>query len=403
MHTSIMLAAIGSAATLGKAQHLIELPSIPGDQELVVVDLGAEGAAVLGSSWNSTRREATPALWRPGIGTEPLPHVLGAEATDVYAMSADGRYVVGRTIDPATERAVAVRWTIGSEVEVIRPPAGYAHISAFDIDDDGRTMVGTTIREDGTVRGWHGSDSGDISLLQPPDGFGASVAMAVDASGSTIAGFAQASDGTMAPCIWNIDTGLEVLPIPIEADLAYANGISGDGNRVIGSSFDGIGTFVAYVWDRDEGLLDLDLGDEPSGVNSISRDGRFVAWHDFDGGHVFDDQLGRVNVRAYLEARGLARELPGFFGASHISPDGSTLAISYRTDERPYVSALITNFTLPTDCPPDIDLNERLDTFDFLAFLNRFNEGDLRADFDGDGQLTIADLLAFQTAFDAGC
>lgn len=403
MQKSIILAAIGSAATLGKAQHLIELPPIPGDQELVVVDLGAEGAAVLGISWNSTRREATPALWRPGIGTEPLPHVFGAEATDVYALSADGRYVVGRTIDPATERVVAVRWTIGSEFEVIRPPAGYAHISAFEIDDDGRIMVGVTLREDGTVRGWYGADAGNITLLQPPDGFEASVAMAVDATGRNIAGYAQASDGTTVPCIWNVDTGLEVLPIPVGADIAYANGISGDGRRAIGSSFDGIGTLSGYVWDRDEGILDLNLGDEPSGVDSISRNGQFLVWYDFGQSSIYEDQLGLVNVRAYLEARGLARQLPDFFGASHISPDGSTLAISYRTDERPYVSALITNFTLPTDCPADIDLNEQLDTFDFLAFMNRFNEGDLRADLDGDGALTIADFLAFQTAFDAGC
>lgn len=54
-----------------------------------------------------------------------------------------------------------------------------------------------------------------------------------------------------------------------------------------------------------------------------------------------------------------------------------------------------TSFTLPIHRPPDIDLNETLDTFDLLAFVNRFNAGNLRADLDGDGVLTIGDFLAF--------
>jgi hypothetical protein len=55
------------------------------------------------------------------------------------------------------------------------------------------------------------------------------------------------------------------------------------------------------------------------------------------------------------------------------------------------------------DCPPDLDADGTLTIFDFLTFLNLFQDGDAQADFDGDGELTIFDFLAFQTAFDAGC
>jgi hypothetical protein len=55
------------------------------------------------------------------------------------------------------------------------------------------------------------------------------------------------------------------------------------------------------------------------------------------------------------------------------------------------------------DCPPDLDADGFLTIFDFLAFLNLFQDGDAQADFDGDGELTIFDFLAFQDAFDAGC
>lgn len=54
-------------------------------------------------------------------------------------------------------------------------------------------------------------------------------------------------------------------------------------------------------------------------------------------------------------------------------------------------------------CSPDLDSDGVLTIFDFLTFLNLFEDGDAAADFDGDGELTLFDFLEFQTAFDAGC
>ena len=57
----------------------------------------------------------------------------------------------------------------------------------------------------------------------------------------------------------------------------------------------------------------------------------------------------------------------------------------------------------PAPCAADFDGDGDLTLFDFLAFQNAFAAGDLRADFDGDGVLTLFDFLAFQNAFAAGC
>ena len=54
-------------------------------------------------------------------------------------------------------------------------------------------------------------------------------------------------------------------------------------------------------------------------------------------------------------------------------------------------------------CTADFDGDGELTIFDFLAFQTAFDAGDAAADVDGDGSLTIFDFLAFQTAFDAGC
>lgn len=56
-----------------------------------------------------------------------------------------------------------------------------------------------------------------------------------------------------------------------------------------------------------------------------------------------------------------------------------------------------------TTCRVDLDGDDALTVFDFLAFQNLFAAGDLRADFTGDGALDFFDFLAFQNAFDLGC
>jgi len=54
-------------------------------------------------------------------------------------------------------------------------------------------------------------------------------------------------------------------------------------------------------------------------------------------------------------------------------------------------------------CRADFDGDGELTLFDFLAFSNAFDSGDLAADFDGDGSLTLFDFLTFSNEFDAGC
>ncbi|MEQ9097420.1 MAG: GC-type dockerin domain-anchored protein [Phycisphaerales bacterium] len=62
------------------------------------------------------------------------------------------------------------------------------------------------------------------------------------------------------------------------------------------------------------------------------------------------------------------------------------------------------SFTLTeADCYADFDGDGELTIFDFLAFQNAFDAGDSAADCDADGSLTLFDFLCFQNAFDAGC
>ena len=62
-----------------------------------------------------------------------------------------------------------------------------------------------------------------------------------------------------------------------------------------------------------------------------------------------------------------------------------------------------TPISLDAACRADIDGDGELTLFDFLAFSNLFDAGDLTTDFDGDGELTLFDFLTFTNEFDAGC
>jgi hypothetical protein len=55
------------------------------------------------------------------------------------------------------------------------------------------------------------------------------------------------------------------------------------------------------------------------------------------------------------------------------------------------------------ECYPDLDDDGELSLFDFLAYVNLFNEGDEGADCDADGDLTLFDFLCYTNAFNAGC
>lgn len=54
-------------------------------------------------------------------------------------------------------------------------------------------------------------------------------------------------------------------------------------------------------------------------------------------------------------------------------------------------------------CLADFDGDGELTIFDYLAFFNAFAAGDEAADCDGDGALSLMDFQCFQSAFLAGC
>ncbi|MFI4916317.1 MAG: GC-type dockerin domain-anchored protein [Phycisphaerales bacterium JB060] len=98
-------------------------------------------------------------------------------------------------------------------------------------------------------------------------------------------------------------------------------------------------------------------------------------------------------------------------GATAVANDGSTLlnGFDYDSMEDDRIQALLAaqaNWligSLGPICYPDFDEDGQLSIFDFLAFQSAFDSGDPAADCDEDGELTLFDFFCFQNLFAAGC
>jgi len=63
----------------------------------------------------------------------------------------------------------------------------------------------------------------------------------------------------------------------------------------------------------------------------------------------------------------------------------------------------IDNAAITFDCPADFDGDGELTILDFVAFQGAFVSGDDAADANADGALNVLDFIAFQVWFEAGC
>jgi hypothetical protein len=71
--------------------------------------------------------------------------------------------------------------------------------------------------------------------------------------------------------------------------------------------------------------------------------------------------------------------------------------------DQEYNALLYIGNTTGAPCRPDINGDGQVNVADFLAFLQLYAAGDTRADFNNDSQVNVQDFLAFLAAYAAGC
>lgn len=87
-------------------------------------------------------------------------------------------------------------------------------------------------------------------------------------------------------------------------------------------------------------------------------------------------------------------------GDGQFAPDTECLSYALGLYPDPLTTGI--NFWGQPSTPPwytDCNEDRRLDVFDFLCFINRFNDGDAYADCDGSGDLDLFDFLCFVNCY----
>lgn len=118
--------------------------------------------------------------------------------------------------------------------------------------------------------------------------------------------------------------------------------------------------------------------------------------------------LDADRLTQYYDGQILATDLvwsenvSGQFGDPGIPALAATNLFSLNITEMYFDDLLLEQFDEP-ECPADFNNDGRVDTLDFLSFLNAFNAGEPEADFNNDGRIDTLDFLAFLNAFNAGC
>ncbi len=155
-----------------------------------------------------------------------------------------------------------------------------------------------------------------------------------------------------------------------------------------------------YVWGENTGWLHLGDGEPADGVHYTNLDGadwgvnldratgllsgmgwaENVGWVNFSGGALADPpRPARLDLDTY--------RLRGYAWGENIG------WINLDDDER-FVAFY---------CPADFNRDLAIDTRDVLAFLNAWNAGDPRCDYDCNGVIDTRDVLAFLNRWSGGC
>ncbi|MEO1007407.1 MAG: GC-type dockerin domain-anchored protein [Planctomycetota bacterium] len=376
---------------------------------------GISDAGVAVGSFNHPAGEYF--LWTEDGGVELIGGVPAGSGVGGQAkISNDGRYVCGTIFNDgpgwhemARYDRTTGEWTPLGFIPGFGEPVDDEISSGWNISGDGRSVVGL---------GWTLLGTADAHAMQWTEGVGvidlgtaaigtSARASAVDLDGNVVAGWQDGAGRQGA--VW-VDGVQELISTDAGRPALEAFGVSDDGRYVVGFGIGAPGVAYRYNVDTDEyqPLPSPPAAQRNTAATSTTADGSIVVggtWPlgpaTFGRGFVWQEGVGTTAVEDFLDASGVAYP-PGFvfsFVAS-ISPSGEWMTgWGYEgsiANSQSWIVRL-------AGCVADFDGDGELTLFDFLAFQNAFDAGEPRADIDGDGVLTLFDFLAFQNAFDGGC
>jgi len=260
-------------ATASWSQSLTWLGVLPGGNRSEAYGVSADGAVVVGWSYNNVGSQRA-FRWTASGGMQDLGTLYRSYA---FGVSADGRVVVGWAEITANGTRRAFRWSSLSYLmrDLLLP--GYSFSEAYGVSANGAVVVGRSYNNPSAPRAFRWTASGGIQDLGALPGVNRSEAYAVSANGAVVVGRSYNNSNQPRAFRWENGVMQDLGALP-GGNWSEAYGVSANGAVVVGWSYNNAGNERAFRWTASGGMEDLGTlpGYDRSWAYAVSADGAVV-------------------------------------------------------------------------------------------------------------------------------
>jgi probable HAF family extracellular repeat protein len=383
-----------SAGAAAQTYTMTDLGVLPGGSESAGLAINDHGD-VAGTYQSSTATRATRAVRYSGGLAEDLGLVDPLNGWYSRATAINNSGVVagfGNLLD-AGLAMMDHGFIDAGEGMIDLDPINLNETQPMDVNESGTVVGMTSIDEliDGTnvhhAFAWNGGGFLDLGTLGGPF----SIAMGVNDSGVIVGSSLTASGPLHAFAYAGSMT-----------DLGTLGGAASEAHDVSNAG-------VVVGWAQDAGgrrRAFRHAGGAMQALGALSGAASSEAYAVNESGQVVGSSwVAGQGPRAFIHEQGQMKDLGSLVGGK-----GWVLKAAWDINESGQIvghgmhNGELRGFILtPIRCFADFDGSGTLDLFDFLGYVNAFNQGDPRADCNTDGTLDLFDFLCFVNAFNQAC
>lgn len=327
-----MFAALNALPSRSHAQFTFQgLGDLPGGGfNSEATGVSGNGTVVVGSG-NINDNTGTAFRWTTATGMVDLGDLPGGiTSSRGFGVSADGSTALG--VGRSESGGLAFRWTSAlGMVDIGDLPGGSVSSAARASTPNGDVIVGNGQGPLGTQAFRWDASNGMIGLGDLAGGLFQSIAYSVSSDGNIVVGYGNGVNGQEA-FRWTASSGIQSLGMPNGFFRSAARGCSPDGGTILVNASTQFGSTYPFLWTQQGGFLPVgDQSYEGGTVNAVSGNGMVCgSYNSF--AFIYSPSLGRVELKDYLEDRGVTN-LGGWtlLNAYDVSDDGTTV-VGYGTN-----------------------------------------------------------------------
>jgi probable HAF family extracellular repeat protein len=376
--------------------------------------VSADGCIVVGMSTSGQGSEAFRWDRRGGGGMVGLGDLAGGtNSSSAWAASADGTVIVGTS--GSASGLEAFRWTAATGMVSLGDLAGGPFFSvANSVSADGRVVAGYGHSASGQEAFHWTAASGIRGLGDLAGGTFESAAAGISADGTVIVGIGASDAGNQA-IRWTQAEGMTGLgDLSGGAFFSGANGVSADGTVVVGNDYSEL-PGQAFLWHAPDGMnglgflpgADLTPWSEALDVSAVGYRVAGFSGTAITGSvaTVWDPANGMRRVDEILAAEGVGISGWRLVEATGISDNGRIVVgrgVNPQGKQEAWL-ALLPGSSPDPSIPGDANLDGTVDRRDLAIVVEHFGAtcGATfeQGDFDGDGGVSMMDLLIVKRQF----